>query len=139
MLVAVFVQLKLKIMSNAKDELLEILKGKAPLKCAVISNGQRWDKDKKNVVLKLNYSEANYEKFLSEIDFDYDSGYGGQELFGTVWLDDNTWLSRGEYDGSEWWKHNVLPAVPAECLSNGSQRSVLKQVGNLYSSAGTEF
>lgn len=106
-------------MSNAKQELLEILKDKAPLKCAVISNGQSWDDDKKDIVLKLNYTEVDYEKFTNEIDFDYDSGYGGQNLFGTVWLDDNTWLSRGEYDGLEWWEHNVLPAVPAECLSNG--------------------
>jgi len=97
-------------MSNAKNELLEVLKGIAPLKCAIISNGQ------KNVVLKLNYSKAKYDKFLSEIDFEYDNGYGGQELFGTVWLDDNTWLSRGEYDGSEWWVHNVLPDVPVKCL-----------------------
>jgi hypothetical protein len=33
-----------------------------------------------------------------------------------VWLDDGTWLSRGEYDGSEWWEHNQLPTIPYECL-----------------------
>lgn len=105
-------------MSNAKQELLQILEGKASVKCALIANAY-WDADKKEVVLKLNYSETDYEQFFKELDFEYNSGYGGQELFGTVWLDDNTWLSRCEYDGSEWWEHNVLPAVPAECLSNG--------------------
>jgi hypothetical protein len=103
-------------MQNAKEELLRMLKGKASVKCASILDS---DKDKKRIVLKLNYSENDYEQFLKEMDFEYYSGYGGQELFGTVWLDDNTWLSRGEYDGSEWWEHNVLPDVPAECLPNG--------------------
>jgi len=104
-------------MSNAKQELLEISKDKAPLKCASISKGYyEWDENKKKVVLKLNYSESDYQQFLKDLDFDYDSGYGGQELFGTVWLEDGTWLSRGEYDGSEWWEHNVLPIIPAECL-----------------------
>jgi len=102
-------------MSNAKQELLRILEGKASVKCASIANSD-WDEDKKKVVLKLNYAETDYEQFLKELDFEYDSEYGGQELFGTVWLDDGTWLSRGEYDGAEWWEHNVLPAIPAECL-----------------------
>lgn len=52
---------------------------------------------------------------LEELDsIEYDSSYGGQELFGTVWLTDGTWLSRGEYDGSEWWEHNVRPPIPDE-------------------------
>ena len=104
-------------MSNAKGELLKILKDKSPLKCASISKGYyEWDENKKKVALKINYSESEYQQFLNDLDFDYDSGYGGQELFGTVWLEDGTWLSRGEYDGSEWWEHNVLPSIPAECL-----------------------
>ena len=106
-------------MSNAKEELLGILKGNASVKCASIVNSD-WYVDKKKFVLKLNYSETEYEQFLKELDFDYDCGYDGQSLYGTVWLDDNTWLSRGEYDDSEWWEHNVLPDIPAECLSNGS-------------------
>lgn len=97
-------------MANAKQELQDILKDKAPIKCAVIYS------EKKYAVLKLNYTESDYEKFLNEIDFDYDSGYGSQELGGIVWFEDGTWLSRGEYDGSEWWNHHVLPAIPAECL-----------------------
>lgn len=103
-------------MSNAKQELLDAVKDTAKIKCAKISNDRDWDDKQKDIVLKLNYTEADYEKFLNEIDFDYDNGYGGQELYGTVWLEDGTWLSRGEYNGSEWWEHNVLPAIPAECL-----------------------
>lgn len=52
--------------------------------------------------------------FLDSLDFEYDDDYGTQELFGYVWLKDGTWLSRGEYDGSEWWKWNVCPELPIE-------------------------
>ena len=44
--------------------------------------------------------------------YEYDSGYGGQELFGTVWMDNGEWLTRGEYDGSEWWEHHRRPSIP---------------------------
>lgn len=43
---------------------------------------------------------------------DYDDGYGGQELFGTIWLKDGSWYERAEYDGSEWWVHRVCPPLP---------------------------
>jgi len=49
---------------------------------------------------------------LQVLDFRYDGGYGGQELFGTVWLKDGTWMERGEYDGSEWWEHRTRPEIP---------------------------
>lgn len=42
----------------------------------------------------------------------YDSGYGGQELFGTLWFSDGSWADRGEYDGAEWWEHRSFPAIP---------------------------
>ena len=106
-------------MINARKELEEILQVKAPVKCAVISNGRSYDDEQKNIVLKVIHNDFDYENFLNELDFDYDDGYGGQELYGTVWLSDGTWLSRGEYDGSEWWEHNVIPTIPVECLSNG--------------------
>lgn len=42
----------------------------------------------------------------------YDSGFGIQELFGTIWYTDGTWSERGEYDGSEWWEHRERPKIP---------------------------
>ena len=45
------------------------------------------------------------EELLSRLDFEYDDGYGAQELFGCIWYIDGTWSERGEYDGSEWWEH----------------------------------
>jgi hypothetical protein len=46
------------------------------------------------------------------MDFDYDSGFGTQELFGTIWFADGSWADRQEYDGSESWDHQTLPALP---------------------------
>lgn len=39
----------------------------------------------------------------------FDSSYGSQELYGTIWYTDGTWSIRGEYDGSEWWEHVTKP------------------------------
>lgn len=96
---------------NVKQELSEALKGNAKIKCALIY----YDNKATQKILKINHSVDEFNDFLDSLDFTYDDGYGGQELFGTVWLEDNTWLSRGEYDGSEWWEHNVLPNIPKEC------------------------
>ncbi len=110
---------------NAKAELLEKLTDLAKIKCAVIaklcdaipySSMKETDYRKrfnKTIELKENYNEDELANFLSNLDFEYDSGYGQQELHGTVWLADGSWLSREEYDGSEWWQHNFLPPVPS--------------------------
>lgn len=115
-------------MENAKQELLEILKDKSPIKCVDIYKDVYRPKDKKEIILKQYYTESDYENFLSMLDFDYDSGYGIQELYGTVWLEDGTWLSRGEYDGSEWWIYNISPDIPKKCLSN--KPSIKEEVKN---------
>ena len=100
-------------MENAKLELLRVIKNSARIKCASICYGEINVSQK---ILKLNYSEQEYNKFLNSLDFNYNNGFGLQELDGLVWLEDNTWLSRGEYDGSEWWIHNVIPDIPIECM-----------------------
>jgi hypothetical protein len=69
-----------------------------------------------NIVLKDNHTQKDYLDFLDRLDFEYDDGYGTQELYGIVWLPDGTWLDRGEYDGSEWWTYRVCPEIPQECL-----------------------
>jgi len=103
-------------MTNAKTELQGILKGTAKIKAALIHRGNYYGglDERPTFILPLNYSTQKLNKFFESLDFNYDAGYGSQELYGTVWLEDGTWLSRGEYDGSEWWKHNVLPEIPNE-------------------------
>ena len=46
---------------------------------------------------------------IERLNFIYDAGYGGQELFGIVKYKDGTWATRGEYDGSEWWEYHDAP------------------------------
>ena len=105
---------------NAKEEFLRVT-DKSILKCAIITkdNGYYWDEEENednNIVLPVNYTEEQYGDFLSKLDFNYNNGYGGQELFGTIWNNDGSWLERGEYDGSEWWEHHSYPEIPQELL-----------------------
>lgn len=102
-------------MTNAKNEFLEHLKSREVL-CAKIYQ-QEWDdnfddKFENCKILKIGYNKEDYEFFLNSLNFKYDSGYGGQELFGNIWYKDGTWSSREEYDGSEWWSHSKCPEIP---------------------------
>jgi len=113
-----FKQLREIDMANAKKELLGMLERVGGvIKCATIRRGQHYwhDEETQNMLdknLKEGYTPAEYEEFLDRLDFEYDSGYGGQELFGTVWLiEEGAWLERGEYDGSEWWEYRKCPQI----------------------------
>ncbi len=111
-------------MVNAKKELIEMLDGthkeKKHIKCAYIHYSKldfkTRDIKEKEIVLKVNYSDEEYETFLKELDFEYNNGYGSQELSGLVWFNDNSWLERGEYDGSEWWAYKEYPKIYEKCL-----------------------
>ena len=102
-------------MKNAKEELLANLKKVAKVTCAYMRRDRLLDNISYDIILKVNYTPEDFKKFLEELNFVYDQGYGAQEVYGTVWLEDNTWLRREEYDGSEWWEHYKLPAIPEKC------------------------
>lgn len=62
------------------------------------------------LTLRSNRTREDELEFLEGLaSINYDNGYGGQELFGTIVYKDGTWLERGEYDGSEWWECRQLP------------------------------
>ena len=65
-------------------------------------------------VLKENWNNDEWLKFLTILNFNYDSGHGRQEVFGVVWLTDGAWLERCKYDGAEEWELKKLPTIPAE-------------------------
>ena len=100
---------------NAKLELLGILKDCPPVKCAYITY--------KPLCLTFGldiyyvFNVGAFEEFLSQLNFEYDEDMGEQELFGTVWFEDGTWLSREEYNGREWWVHNICPPIPTDCFN----------------------
>ena len=120
-----FKQLREIDMANAKQELLGALeKVKGVIKCATIKRDRGyWDDDgiytsSPAILLKEGYTPAEYEEFLEKLNFEYDNGYGGQILHGIVWLmEDNTWIERGEYDGSEWWVYRECPSIPGDLKS----------------------
>lgn len=55
--------------------------------------------------------ELTWSRFKEVANFEYDAGYGGNEIASdlVIVFKDGTWLSRAEYDGSEWWHYNIAP------------------------------
>ena len=99
-------------MINAKDEFLEHV-GERAVKCAALRFGPEYfPAECKFVNLRADHGAVEWNLFLAQIDFRYDDGYGGQELFGNIWYHDGTWSERGEYDGSEWWEYKACPPIP---------------------------
>ena len=45
----------------------------------------------------------------------YDSCYGAQEVASDliIAMQDGSWFSRSEYDGSEWWEHHCRQKIPS--------------------------
>lgn len=109
---------------NAKEELKrEIRDIDSKVFCAKIRLyvrfyllGDRFFSKEKECTLKKGYSKKDFENFLEELNFEYYDGFGSQELFGTVWLKDGSWLERSEYDGSENWVLRTIPEIPKELL-----------------------
>lgn len=91
---------------NAKQELLKSVNANniTILKIDIKYCG---DDDNKGKIITKHITS------LDELNFDYDAGYGVQELYGIVYCKDSknspVWLTREEYDGSEWWKVNTIP------------------------------
>ena len=109
-------------MTNALKELLPYITDKK-IKAAIINYhpSTLWENEDDDQVphpakilfLKENHTEEEFHQFLKDMDFMYDAGYGGQELHGTIWFETtDCWLTRGEYDGSEWWDLNYMPEIP---------------------------
>ena len=108
---------------NIQKELLEILFTEGlMIKCAILNTmicGD-YDDDKpcseETFSLRKNHTSEEYIEFMDSLDIEYDKYGGGQELYGTVWLSNGTWLTRGEYDGNEWWERHVLPEIPIDLI-----------------------
>lgn len=97
---------------NAKEEFLRHTeRTRKRVYCATLSFGDDYDPGKQ-AHLTVGYNSEQYKEFLHNIDEEYDEGYGGQELYGTIWYEDMTWSSRREYDGQEWWVYNKCPEIP---------------------------
>ena len=85
---------------NAKEELIKHVAGKEVAFVSIIFN---------NSISDIIVIKGELEEVLPLLDFDYNNGYGWQELFGYIWYTDGTWSERGEYDGFEWWEYKKRP------------------------------
>jgi hypothetical protein len=58
-----------------------------------------------------------WEVFEALADFEYDPGFGCQEVYnGLLVVGDNWWLERGEYDGGEWWDFKTMRKKPESMM-----------------------
>lgn len=107
---------------NAREEFLREVEGKE-IYCAYITTenpsyveyNQYDDDDRaklKYCRLRIGYTKAEYEQFLESLNFEYNDGFGTQELYGNIWYLDGTWSERSEYDGSESWNYQKWPTIP---------------------------
>jgi hypothetical protein len=101
---------------NARKELEEILnklkEKQNVLVCADISLELDWGEDVTKIQLTHPHTKEEAEAFFKTLDFNYNNGFGTQELYGTVWLTYGVWLTRWEYDGSEGWEVHNCPHIP---------------------------
>jgi hypothetical protein len=55
-----------------------------------------------------------WDEFAAIADVEYDAGFGAPEVAQDLLVVGNGWwMSRGEYDGSEWWDIHVPPTRPS--------------------------
>jgi hypothetical protein len=100
---------------NAKKELMGYLNKGIKVSCwHIFADEAMGEKISMDSILKKGYTEEEFNHELDKLDYEYDDGYGCQELFGTVLFTDGSWLERNEYDGSENWMWTTAPTLP-EC------------------------
>jgi hypothetical protein len=70
-----------------------------------------YNKSEDDVMFVTDGKHINtWEWFKKNADFLYDDGYGGNEIsMGLKIVGKDWWLSRYEYDGSEWWEFRKKP------------------------------
>ena len=61
------------------------------------------------IALNKDYNVLEWNEFVMKLNFEYDDGWGSQELFGFIWYSDGSWSDRKEYDGAESWDYKKCP------------------------------
>ena len=102
-------------MINARSEFIEHVLGKTVM-CARILKEDFTEEKQEIATLQVGFNEAEYRAFLDKLNFEYDDGYGTQELLGNIWYRNGTWSERYEYDGSEEWKYKQCPQIPSKMV-----------------------
>jgi len=97
--------------TNARLEFLEHIENR-DLSAAEIDFSDRRAQKQFKLVLYPDHTPEEYQAFLDQLNFNYDSGYGTQYLFGEIFYQDGGWAVREEYDGSEGWRDVIIPRPP---------------------------
>lgn len=63
--------------------------------------------------LPVNYTSDELDKFLDNINIEYDDGTDA-----IIWFDDGSWASIIENDGHEWWYIHKFPNIPSHVAQN---------------------
>jgi len=73
-------------------------------------HGKTWD----NVFyIGTECTRVSVENFIAVANTEYDSGYGAPEVAQNLMIvGDDFWMTREDYDGSEWWEFHTKPRVP---------------------------
>lgn len=82
---------------------------------AIEANGQKVE----NIIFigsRESGHSCTWEEFVELADFKYNSGFGGAEIPSDLMIAfaDGGMMTRGEYDGSEWWDYIEPFKMPAE-------------------------
>jgi len=104
--------------TNAKQEFLmhtrQVLASNPEaqiLCCTITRDHSSWEEEQKwTYQLTTGFTQEEYDQFLDKLDFMYNSGYGGQKLFATIWYKDGTWSTT--LYGSEWYSYQRCPEIP---------------------------
>jgi hypothetical protein len=98
---------------NCREEFLEHV-DKREVLCAQVEYEREFGFPSSVFRLPVGYSLDDANDFLYRLNFEYDNGYGSQELYGMIWYTDGSWSERAEYDGSEWWAYKKCPEIPSK-------------------------
>ena len=59
----------------------------------------------------------DWHDFILLANFEYNSGYGGAEIpSDLIVVGKDFYMTRGEYDGSEWWDYHTQPVKPENSI-----------------------
>ena len=96
-------------LTNAKKELIFDL-GDIPFSDIVAVNiTYKGNSITLHPLVNGNHNAEDLSEMFNKLDFNYDSGFGIQNIDGTIWLTKNRWMTRSEYDGSEEWEFHRYP------------------------------
>jgi hypothetical protein len=94
-------------MTNAKKEFL----AKVTKTTATVLWARFETETKALIALNPDYAsnKEDWDYFLAQLDYDYNSGLGGEHTYGVIMFSDGSWAEREEYDGSSHWAMRVKP------------------------------